>query len=319
MPQGITTEEATELRAIIAEALKDEPRRSPKRAALRKAFGESNFSSFMEGKRGASPKGRARVLVVLDGGTVPKRRPGVGRAWKHVTPEESKAIRAEVMRQVESKYETLGNFLKTAMGLESKSQSHMYKVIMHGGGLTVETAAKLRAALAGRPVAPPRPRAGAKPGPKPGAKAALVLATPRTKAPRAPRNVLASLRLDAGHVLAARFGGSVPALARELGTTAHRLSKFLDGGPLTLDESAEVANRLSPLARIESVSPAPGLTMVRAVANGISAEAWSNGSGHAGPPINGAPALAARKLVEGWSQDALRFVLQLAQGGGALT
>jgi hypothetical protein len=319
---SIPKDEAQALRARIAEHLKGEPRRSAKRTAIRKAYGASNFNKFMAGGRGASNQGRARVLAILDGGPAPTRRPGVGRQWRYVSIDESQALRAEAMKHIREKHASVGAFLLARMGLQSKSQSGWYQILKGSGPITVTAAAKLRAALDGRPVAPPMERAPKAEAPS----TALALANhggPRTRGRpkgratkgRAPHEVQANLRLDAGHVLAVNYRGSVSGLARDLEMTASRLSRFLDGGPLTLDESAELASGLARLRPVESVSPAPGVTMLRASAHGMSIEAVR----HAGVGMGGAgdlepPEVRARRFVERNALEVFSIVLQLAGG-----
>jgi plasmid maintenance system antidote protein VapI len=196
-------------------------------------------------------------------------------------------------------YRSLSHFLLEAMGLGHKQQSHMFSIISGRRVMTVDAAAKITAAVDGKPTAsaPKRSRA--------------LIVAPKTepRAERASRDELASLRLDVGHVLATRFGGSAPAMARELGITAARLAKFLDGGTLTTDVTSDITRRLAALGTLR---PTALLSTIRGAA--ISIEAWRDGSvqGELEPPE-----LRARKLVEKWGTEAIAMVLQLAGGGAA--
>jgi hypothetical protein len=302
MPQGITDDEANALRARCTEFLKGEPSRgSPKRTAIRKAFGSSNFNTFMAGKRGASREGMERTLAVIDGGAAPSKAPiKKGRVWQYIPATEAKRLRAEVLKHVAAKFTSLGDFLSHSMGLHSASQSHMYHLINGTGTITTLAARRLRAALDGKPPEKTSKRAAAP--------LAIVVEPPKDR--RAPRNVLAGARDLASRVLEARYHGDLLGLARELGMTLDRLSRFLKGGGLGLNESAAVIERLSELgAAGASMVRDPGVT-VRATL-----QAWRNGGagGAVGASVE-PPELRARKLVERWGAEAMALVVELAGG-----
>jgi len=107
--------------------------------------------------------------------------------------------------------------------------------------MTVEFAARVNGVLNGAPlpIAAPKKRAAR----------AIVLSTPSTPTPR-PARELGMLRLDAGHTLAARFGGSLTELARASGITTLHLQKFLAGGGLPPAEAAALAASVASGPRV---------------------------------------------------------------------
>lgn len=304
----ISVEEAQALRARVAELKAKHPERI---GPLARALGPSSFYTFMKGARRLARVNAERLDQMLKESAAlvkpddePRARgPGQrGRIHQYLPEAEAAELRDLAEAHIKTKLGGINNRLAEAMGV---GWSYLRKPIKGKQRFTLQLAARLRAAIAGHP-APAKPP-HAKHGPKP--KSMLVAHD------RAPRNVLANLRLDAGHVLSSRFDGSVAALARAIGMTAHRLTKFLDGGPLTLDESADMVNRLSTLGPSEAASPAPGVTMLRAV-DGISIEAWRKGGVGAAGEMD-PPELRARKLVEKWGAEAIVLILQLSGGGAA--
>ena len=254
----------------------------------------------------------ARIRDALDGKPAPKaprdpRRAG-GRIIERISASESKALRAAVLKQVgpgPHQHRSLGAFFLATMGLPAPSQSGIYTVIKGTDPITVEMAQRLRDALAGRPAPVHKART------RKASEAPPAIEQPGTEL--APPNVLASLRLDTGHVLASRFGGDVPALARELGITAARLSRFVNGGSLRLTESADVANRLAMIAPAHhdvAAAPSSALTMVRA----LSVQAWMPAHRPTEPASAEPAEVRARKLLAKWHAEAFEMIVQLAGG-----
>jgi len=248
------------------------------------------------------------VLAVLDGkpaaSEAPKRKGGKGRVWEYIGAGEAKALRAAVLRHVDEKYASVSDFLSRAMGLGKTSMSHTYRLIQGDDPITVQAAARLRAALDGKP--PPAKPVDLRRRPAPSSD--LVLA-PRDE--KAGPNILAGLRERTGKALVERFGGDIPTLANAIGLTAERLVKFLKGGSLRLKESAEVSERLGPEPRSAAMMEAPGFTLRATL------EAFRNGGASHDAESIAPPELRARKLVEKWGTEAMNLVFELAKMGGA--
>ncbi len=323
MPQRITPDEVNALRARITEALKGEPPRgSRKRMALRCAFGESNYSAFMNGSRGASlltlQKVDAAIASLAGSGPlapVPKIAPGRNRLGgggfhgSYASATEAKAIRAEISKSVPGRWRSVRAFLNAA-GVPRKSESSWYGIITSRRPMTIASSTRLRAALDGKPP----PSSNGAPVTPYSSELATAPLDLRARAPRAGKFVLAALRTNAGHVLSSRFGGNVPALAKAVGVTAHRLSAFLDGRALTLEESTGVADRLTALSQgAETAHPAPGVTMVKASAHGVSIEAWRQGEAN-GAGSHDPPEVRAKRFVLEHGAEAIAIVLELAKG-----
>ena len=321
MGYPIPADEAKALRERVHELKAKHPERI---APITRVVGPSSFYAFMSGARSIAPPTARRLEAMLKetpmNGAIVKpadesrpRGPGEkGRVYQYIS--EPEAVRLRELVHAHVKANLGGRYIRFAE-TAGVTWGAMAKPLKGKTRITLQLADRLRAGLTGKPKPAPAPakRGRGRPRTVNGDGRALVLAAHD----RAPRNVLAKLRLDTGHVLSNNFGGSVAGLAKEIGITTFRLRKFLDGGPLTLDESAHVANRLSAIAPpVETVSPSPGVTMVRAIAGGMSVEAWRNGGPVGANGMGeGEPAeIRARKMLERWKGEALELVIQIAGG-----
>lgn len=162
MPIGLPKEQAAALRARINVYLADAPRGSPKKTAMRKAVGESNFGSFLKGTRGLSRESAAKAEAILDGATTaptpaptqapaPNRKPVTPR-HERISPAESNRLRAEIKRR----FPKLADFMR-AMGVTPTASADWYRKIKGDMEISTVAAARMRAALDGK--AAPRPKA----------------------------------------------------------------------------------------------------------------------------------------------------------------
>ena len=312
MPAPITDERAGALRAKL-EALKTAD--AKRYATVRDSISKTSFYKFVGSKGKVTEATATKLEALLDGKpssvdesryeeSRPRGNGHRGRIHLYLRKPDAATLRAEVKAYVDAKHGGSWKEFATALGYRSVGGALGRTIVRADKRVTVKLAERLRAGMAGKNPPLLRRALAVVPGPKPRSKPG-----PKPSETRAPRNILATLRLDVGNVLESR-GGSVTALARELAMRTSRLTRFLDGGPLTFDEAGEVANRLS------AMRTPPALALVRR-ANGI--EAYHGGQKFAQEidlPIE-PPSLRARSLAAKWGQEAIQLVLQLAQGGGA--
>jgi len=131
------------------------------------------------------------------------------------------------------------------------------------------------------------------------------------RSPRAPDGATVQIRERLRTALAERFNGELPALARQIGTTAAKTAKILGGfSNLSARDAERISERLDRLTTKPVQLALAGLPRIAATATDDPIARLATTT----PAMNGAAGAEAARMIERWKDEAFRFFLSFASG-----